>query len=86
MATPTSQERRGKATAPIDFDAKVAQLQHLLAAHEAAQALKRELAALAAESPAFWEEVLSEAEHISTQVRMVIHDTGEVITGTVPPA
>jgi len=77
---PTPQE-----TPTSQIEERVAQLQHLIAAHEAAQKLKHEVMALATESPQFWDPVLSDAESISARVRRVIQDTGVIITGKLRP-
>ena len=73
-------------TPPTTIEEQVAQLQHLVAAHEAVQVLKHELAVLAHESPPFWDGVVSDAERISARLRSVISDTSAVITGKVRPS
>ncbi len=85
MVPSTWPPRQEQETPTATIEEKVAQLQHLLAAHEAAQVLKHELMALAKASPEFWDAVVSDAERISSRLRSVISDTGAVITGKVRP-
>jgi hypothetical protein len=80
---PTSTPHEALTTAPLDVEARVARLHHLIAAHEAVQTLKHELTDLAAEAPAVWDVALSDAERISVKVRSIIHDADLVITGEV---